>query len=334
MSSLNKTKITYECNKCNKIFSDKTKYTNHMNRKTSCVYIKLTEINELVGEDRTFGGNDLFIDLIPKSCWFTNVRTSIKGSSWDKLRKFIYERVNYKCECCNLDTKNSSIKLEAHERWSYDTERKTQKLMRIIALCEKCHLVTHFGRAKIIGYENEAREHLINVRKFNTEEVKEHIQNAYKIWRERNKFNWTLDLELIEKNNIELVKKYSDIDRNEISNKHIEKCKNEPKPPMKIIRLNIGPQSDNYDENGDTLNNDEDCCDYLQSGYGKPSKYVEYFECDNCNILFIITSSIGRDADGDYNYSQGFTYNCKKCNANLHRKAHKYENECLIYDNK
>ena len=27
----------------------------------------------LPGEDRTFGGNGLFVDMVPQSCWFTNV---------------------------------------------------------------------------------------------------------------------------------------------------------------------------------------------------------------------------------------------------------------------
>ncbi|MBS0349702.1 MAG: hypothetical protein JSR33_00705 [Proteobacteria bacterium] len=57
-------------------------------------------ISELIGEDRNFGGNTLFVDLIPKSCWFTNVRKCVDLSHWDRLRKFVYQRSNYQCECC------------------------------------------------------------------------------------------------------------------------------------------------------------------------------------------------------------------------------------------
>lgn len=31
----------------------------------------------MMGENREFGGNLFFVDLIPSSCWFKNVRSSI-----------------------------------------------------------------------------------------------------------------------------------------------------------------------------------------------------------------------------------------------------------------
>jgi hypothetical protein len=35
----------------------------------------------LPGEDRTFGGG-LFVDLVPASCWFTNVRSCVDQRDW------------------------------------------------------------------------------------------------------------------------------------------------------------------------------------------------------------------------------------------------------------
>ena len=67
----------------------------------------------LKGEDRTFGGNKLFIDLIPRSCWFTNVRKFIHNTDWDRVRNHIYNRTNNTCECCG----EKCDRLEAHERW-------------------------------------------------------------------------------------------------------------------------------------------------------------------------------------------------------------------------
>ena len=47
----------------------------------------LIQVNEhLVGEDRQFGGNLLFKDLIPRTTWFNNVRSCVTRNSWDKLR--------------------------------------------------------------------------------------------------------------------------------------------------------------------------------------------------------------------------------------------------------
>lgn len=166
-------------------------------------------ITELVGEDRTFGGNDLFVDLIPRSCWFSNVRTCIRSSDWDKLRHYIYERVNYTCECCSINTNESIINgnLEAHERWEYDNVNKIQRLKRIVALCHQCHQTTHIGLAGIRGKKAEATAHLQKVRKFTDIECDLHIKNAFSIWSERNKYNWNLDLSLIENNNIKLSNK-------------------------------------------------------------------------------------------------------------------------------
>ena len=123
-------------------------YTENDNKNLSLLLNEWQVNNEQVilkGEDRTYGGNDLFVDLIPTSCWFKNVRSSIHRKDWDRVRKHIYDRVNFICECCN----EHNTRLEAHERWDYDNITKTQKLMRLIALCHKCHEVTHMGLAQI-----------------------------------------------------------------------------------------------------------------------------------------------------------------------------------------
>ena len=221
-------KKDYSCDKCKKIFDNKSKYTQHMNRKTSCILPENFEITELVGEDRIYGGNNLFIDLIPKSCWFSNVRTSVKYSDWNRLRKFVYKRVNYKCECCNFDAKENNTSLEAHERWYYDETNKTQKLMRIIALCNLCHLSTHLGYATISGRGDEAINHLIKVRGFTNEEFLNHKKEAFDLWRQRNTIKWNLDLSLITNNNIELTKKYTDTERETLSEKKIVDLRNSP----------------------------------------------------------------------------------------------------------
>ena len=174
---------------------------------------------ELIGEDRNFGGNDLFVDLIPSTCWFTNVRSCIHPSDWDRVRKYVYERVNNCCECCGVDTKKEKIQLEAHERWYYDKENETQKLMRIIALCSNCHQTTHIGLAGIKGKSDEAKQHLCKVRKFTLEECEKHIKEAFSIWNERNKFDWELDLTLITSNNIKLSNTVNKDERKHIANK-------------------------------------------------------------------------------------------------------------------
>ena len=176
-------------------------YTENDNKNLSLLLNEWQVNNEQVilkGEDRTYGGNDLFVDLIPTSCWFKNVRSSIHRKDWDRVRKHIYDRVNFICECCN----EHNTRLEAHERWDYDNITKTQKLMRLIALCHKCHEVTHMGLAQIRNREVEAIDHLKNVRNFSDNECILHIKEAFDKWSQRNKYKWSLDISLITDNGI------------------------------------------------------------------------------------------------------------------------------------
>ena len=152
----------------------------------------------LTGENREYGGSRLFVDLIPSTCWATNVRKCVHPRDWDRLRRHVYNRVNNRCECCG-----SSERLEAHERWQYANQ--TQKLMRIVALCEMCHLATHIGYADIVGREADARAHLARVRNFNADETQAHIDEAFRLFRTRSQTTWNLDLSLITDNGIALA---------------------------------------------------------------------------------------------------------------------------------
>ena len=167
---------------------------------------KLYEFNkeiEIIGEDRSFGGNELFIDMIPKTSYFKNVRSLFKESDWNLIRHHIYNRTNNRCECCGC--KRSKF-LEAHERWIFDFENKTQKLIRIIALCKLCHQATHYGRSKVFKDITKINEHIKKVRGFSDEELQLHIKDAYANWKERNKINWIIDTSIISNSGFTILK--------------------------------------------------------------------------------------------------------------------------------
>ena len=151
------------------------------------------EIN-IIGEDRTLGGNKLFIDLIPKTSYFKNVRSLFSDNDWNLIRHHIYERASHRCECCGIKRMKY---LEAHERWIYDYETQTQKLIRIIALCRLCHQATHYGHSKVSKDIIKINEHLKKVCKINDEELKNHIKEAYEIWEKRNEIKWKIDTSII-----------------------------------------------------------------------------------------------------------------------------------------
>lgn len=76
---------------------------------------------QLPGEDRTFG-DGLFVDLIPRSCWFTNVRSCVADREWERLRRPILRRAHHRCEACDTtaDPRLAGRGLDVHERWHYD----------------------------------------------------------------------------------------------------------------------------------------------------------------------------------------------------------------------
>lgn len=176
----------------------------------------LPRIEKLIGEDRFFGGSRLFVDLIPKTCWFTNVRYAVDPDDWDRLRRFIYRRAYYRCECC--DTR---APIEAHERWHFDERRKIQTLMRIIALCKPCHEATHIGLARIKGRGEAAMTHLMAVTGMNNQQAKQHIEDAFILWEKRNQHEWVLDLSIITNSGIRLARVVDKQERKTIAEEKI-----------------------------------------------------------------------------------------------------------------
>lgn len=157
---------------------------------------------DIIGEDRSYGGSELFIDMIPKTSYFKNVRSIFTESDWNLIRHHIYERTGHKCECCGAKRFKY---LEAHERWIFDFETKTQKLIRIIALCRLCHQATHYGHSKVTKEISKINAHLMKVRGINEEELKLHIKEAFEIWEKRNTVKWIIDTSIISDSGFKVV---------------------------------------------------------------------------------------------------------------------------------
>ncbi|MFC4943297.1 DUF5710 domain-containing protein [Pseudonocardia sp. GCM10023141] len=158
----------------------------------------LAEVSDLLpGEDRSFGSG-LFVDMVPSSCWFTNVRTCVSQQDWERLRRMITSRANQRCEICGA-TEDRSMKrwLEAHERWAYDEHAGVQALRRLICLCSSCHLVTHFGYANVSGRTDEAFTHLRAVTGMTAVDAERHVDAAGQVWIARSARVWSLDLSML-----------------------------------------------------------------------------------------------------------------------------------------
>ncbi len=158
----------------------------------------LPEVPDLLpGEDRGFGVG-LFVELVPRTCWFTNVRTCVSERDWERLRRMITGRAGQRCEICGeVEDRAQQLWLEAHERWQYDPDTGVQTLRRLICLCSACHLSTHFGYANVTGRAREAFDHLCAVSGMTAEQANYHIATAEQLWIDRSRRSWRLDLRML-----------------------------------------------------------------------------------------------------------------------------------------
>jgi hypothetical protein len=175
----------------------------------------------LPGEDRSFGSG-LFVDLVPQSCWFTNVRSGVAPIEWDRVRRMVYRRAGDRCEACGrARDRAAGVQMEAHERWYFDDARRVQVLRRLICLCNGCHGTTHFGLANVQGRSAEALAHLITVTGLSRDLAEAHIEEAFALWQERSARTWDLDLSILTSAGVELARPVSPARREEIARERL-----------------------------------------------------------------------------------------------------------------
>lgn len=137
----------------------------------------------------------LNFELVPDSCWYSNLRTVLSPSAWDLIRRRVYANAGGKCEICG----GSSNRLEAHEQWEYDEENKIQRLKRVVAVCRACHQVIHIGRTQIMGGEEAASRHFMQVNGCCYAEYRKALGKANEDHLRRNKIDeWALDVTWLE----------------------------------------------------------------------------------------------------------------------------------------
>lgn len=143
----------------------------------------------------------LEIELIPTTCHYSNVRTTLKPKLWDKIRFIVYEKAGNKCEICGETGLEQGYKhrVECHEIWKYDDKRKIQKLVGLISLCPVCHQVKHIGRAFAIKKQETAINKLMTINNWTEEETKAIIAEAFEVNKERSKHQWKMDITLLSK---------------------------------------------------------------------------------------------------------------------------------------
>lgn len=148
------------------------------------------EILQEIG--RAFGAPRLTVELLPATTWGSNLRSALRTSQWDKLRRATYAAANHRCEVCG--GLGHQYRVACHERWEFDEVQSCQHLVGLIALCPECHDVKHFGRASENGRGASAKLHLCLVNDWSIAEADRYLDLVFALWKLRTRRPWHLDL--------------------------------------------------------------------------------------------------------------------------------------------
>jgi hypothetical protein len=150
----------------------------------------------------------LTIELVPQTCWFSNVRSEVTPAQWDSLRKATAHHAGNRCQICG--GRGPQWPVECHELWHYDDEQHIQTLLGLIALCPACHEVKHMGLANVRGRGHLATRHLAKVNGWTAAEAERYIADQFALWQQRSTFQWQLDLSWLEECGIQIQDKTRD----------------------------------------------------------------------------------------------------------------------------
>lgn len=134
----------------------------------------------------------LTVELVPRTSWFDNVRSHVSREEWERLKKLTFSRAGYRCEICG--GRGPRWPVECHEVFAYDDARRVQKLVRLVALCPRCHEVKHIGLAGARGRRREALAHLARVNGWTPADAELYLEACFETWHRRSCHEWTLDL--------------------------------------------------------------------------------------------------------------------------------------------
>ena len=135
----------------------------------------------------------LSIELVPRSAWYKNVRSSVTPLEWERIRLDVLSKAKHSCDICGVRMQG----LHCHEIFEYDDFLGIQKLVKIVALCPPCHRTKHIGLAQVKGYFEHAVRHFCKVNEVGRDEALIYINDQFALWRRRNRQQWKLNLKYL-----------------------------------------------------------------------------------------------------------------------------------------
>lgn len=145
----------------------------------------------------------LEIELIPGKQWGKSLAQLLPKEDWDILRRKIYRVHNWTCQICGA----YGVRVHCHEVWSYNDQKRIQKLVDLECCCEDCHHIHHWGQTIHLlhegkltqAYIDKLRKHYCGVNKCTEKDMIEHIVEAGEKNMRRSRYKYRLDLSGLKK---------------------------------------------------------------------------------------------------------------------------------------
>lgn len=137
-------------------------------------------------------------DLIPIGSHGLNLRSMLTQDQWDFLRRQCYADAGHRCEICGgaygYDRLATKWPVECHEMFVYDGSTRTQKLVKLVALCKPCHMAQHPGFARSQGLIDDVLCHIMNVNGMTYSEAVGLLNRAIDLCAYRSRVQWEIDI--------------------------------------------------------------------------------------------------------------------------------------------
>ena len=135
----------------------------------------------------------LDVELVPRTCFFSNLRSNLKPKVWEDIRQRVILAADHHCEICG--SSGGGYSLECHEIWQYDDETGVQSLIGLVALCKACHRAKHLALAREKGWEAAARHHIMRVNSWTHAQTHEYIEQVFTVFESRSQTEWDLNID-------------------------------------------------------------------------------------------------------------------------------------------
>lgn len=155
---------------------------------TNCIRkfpLKLNNISMINNEKRDLKNSKLYIDCIPRSCFYISSKYHLNAASYLSLEQYAFARSNHKCEYCKDKC--------AHvcEHWIYDDIEHIQTLVCFSSVCDKCYHVIKNDKEKM------DIEHLKSMRKWNDEQLKDYVSRVDNMKNVRDEIVWDCNIQIV-----------------------------------------------------------------------------------------------------------------------------------------